>query len=122
MATPANRVPVRIARGTKANLDAAMAAGDLKEGEICYANDENATYVVESGILVAAGRGGASLTPAPEDPADSGAIGEIRFDDDHVYIATATDTWKRAEITTWSSAANPLTPATGDTINYKRRS
>lgn len=55
MATPANRVPVRIARGTKANLDTAMAAGDLKEGEICYATDENAVYVVEGGALEQAG-------------------------------------------------------------------
>lgn len=52
MATPANRVPVRIARGTKANLDTAMAAADLKEGEICYAEDQNALYVVESATLV----------------------------------------------------------------------
>ena len=55
MATPANRVPVRIARGTKANLDTAMAAGDLKEGEICYAEDENGLYVVEGGTLTQAG-------------------------------------------------------------------
>ena len=51
MATPANRVPVRIARGTKANLDTAIAASDLKEGEVCYATDENGLYVVEGGAL-----------------------------------------------------------------------
>ena len=55
MATPANRVPVRIARGTKANLDTAMTAGDLKEGEVCYATDENTLYVVESSTLTQAG-------------------------------------------------------------------
>lgn len=55
MATPANRVPVRIARGTKANLDTAMTAGDLKEGEVCYATDENTLYVVEGGALTQAG-------------------------------------------------------------------
>ena len=55
MATPANRVPVRIARGSKANLDTAIAAGDLKEGEICYATDENGIYVVEGGALTQAG-------------------------------------------------------------------
>jgi len=57
MATPANRVPVRIARGTKANLDTAMAAGDLKEGEISYATDEDSLYVVEGGVLTKAGDG-----------------------------------------------------------------
>ena len=55
MATPANRVPVRIARGSKANLDTAIAAGDLKGGEICYATDENGIYVVEGGVLTQAG-------------------------------------------------------------------
>ena len=55
MATPSNRVPVRIARGSKANLDTAMSAGDLKEGEICYAVDEDSIYVVEGGVLTQAG-------------------------------------------------------------------
>jgi hypothetical protein len=32
-----------------------MAAGDLKEGEVCYATDENLLYVVESGALTSAG-------------------------------------------------------------------
>jgi len=50
MATPSNRVPVRIARGTKAALDAGLA--DLREGEVCYATDENALYVVEGGVLI----------------------------------------------------------------------
>ena len=53
MTTPSNRVPVRIGRGTKANLDTAIAAGDLKEGEICYATDENTLYLIEGGVLTA---------------------------------------------------------------------
>ena len=52
MATPANRLPVRVARGTYSNLDAAIA--DLYEGEVCYATDEKLFYVVESAALVAA--------------------------------------------------------------------
>lgn len=49
MATPANRTPVRIARGTYSNLNGSVA--DLREGEICYATDQNAIYVVEGGVL-----------------------------------------------------------------------
>ncbi len=49
MATPATRTPVRIARGTYANLNASIA--DLLEGEICYATDHNKTYVIEGGAL-----------------------------------------------------------------------
>jgi len=53
MPVPSYRVPVKIARGTYANLSANV--GSLEEGEICYANDENALYVVEGGVLTAAG-------------------------------------------------------------------
>ena len=49
MATPSSRTPIRIARGTYANLNASIL--DLQEGEICYATDENKTYVVEGGAL-----------------------------------------------------------------------
>jgi hypothetical protein len=50
MSTPTTRTPVRIARGTYANLLASIA--DLLEGEICYATDQNQTYVIEGGLLV----------------------------------------------------------------------
>ena len=50
MPTPSNRIPVRVARGNKATLDSLIA--DLFEGELCYAKDEDALYVVEGGALV----------------------------------------------------------------------
>lgn len=54
--TPTKRTPVRIARGLKLDLQASI--GDLLEGEICWAEDENILYVVEgsgaSAHLVAA--------------------------------------------------------------------
>jgi hypothetical protein len=49
MPTPTYRTPVRIARGTYANLNASIT--DLLEGEICYATDQNIFYVKESGVL-----------------------------------------------------------------------
>ena len=49
MPTPSTRTPIRIARGTYSNLNASIL--DLQEGEICYATDENKTYVVEGGAL-----------------------------------------------------------------------
>jgi hypothetical protein len=49
MTTPTTRTPVRIARGTYANLNASIL--DLLEGEICYATDENKVYVIEGGAL-----------------------------------------------------------------------
>ena len=53
MPVPSYRVPVRVARGTKAALDSGLAS--LEEGELCYATDENALYVVEGGVLTVAG-------------------------------------------------------------------
>lgn len=53
MAVPANRVPVRVARGLKSALTANLA--DLYEGEVLYAKDEDQLYVVEGGVLVAMG-------------------------------------------------------------------
>ena len=51
MTTPATRTPVRVARGTYANLNASIL--DLLEGEACYATDQNKIYVVEGGVLIA---------------------------------------------------------------------
>lgn len=51
MTTPATRTPVRVARGTYANLNASIL--DLLEGEVCYATDQNKIYVVEGGVLIA---------------------------------------------------------------------
>ena len=31
----------------------------------------------------------------------TGTAGQIAYDTDHVYICVATDTWKRANISTW---------------------
>lgn len=50
MPTPNPRTPICIARGNLADLQASLA--DLSEGEICYAFDENAQYIVKDGQLV----------------------------------------------------------------------
>lgn len=50
MPTPANRVPVRVARGNKATLDASL--DKLFEGEIVYALDEATLYAVDNAALV----------------------------------------------------------------------
>jgi hypothetical protein len=50
MPTPANRTPIRVARGTYTNLNSSLA--DIQEGEICYATDQDKLYVKEGGSLV----------------------------------------------------------------------
>lgn len=42
-----------------------------------------------------------SLTDAPASSADTGVAGEVRADANYVYVCTATDTWKRAALSTW---------------------
>jgi hypothetical protein len=41
---------------------------------------------------------------APATDSTTGAVGEIRVDDQYIYVCTATDTWKRVElnVTSWS--------------------
>lgn len=93
MATPSSRTPIRIARGTYANLNASIL--DLQEGEICYATDENKTYVVEGG----------ALTPTV-DP-----------DTAVTDVAQTFTAAQRGEITTLTSAAT-VTPDFADSNNY----
>ena len=40
-------------------------------------------------------------TGAPSSATDTGVAGDIRYDSGYVYIAVATNTWKRAALTTW---------------------
>ena len=42
-----------------------------------------------------------ATTGAPSAASDTGVAGEIRYDSGYVYIAVATNTWKRAALTTW---------------------
>ena len=50
MPTPANRTPLRVARGTYSNLNSSIS--DIQEGEICYATDQDKLYVKEGSSLV----------------------------------------------------------------------
>ena len=50
MPTPSTRTPLRIARGTYANLNGSVA--DIQEGEVCYATDQDKLYVKEGSALV----------------------------------------------------------------------
>ena len=63
MATPEQREPIRPARGNKAELDAALAAGDLEVGELVWAFDLVQPFIVvdDGGTLVLEPAGGLSL-------------------------------------------------------------
>lgn len=81
MAVPANRVPVRVARGLKSALTANLA--DLLEGEIVYAKDEDKLYAVEGGALVGLGAdlGASSVGDLTDVTITAAAAGEVlRYD------------------------------------------
>lgn len=92
MPVPSYRVPVRIARGTYANLSTNL--GSLEEGEIVYANDENALYVVEGGILT-------------KSSADLGisSVGDLGD------VDTSTTAPTDGQVLTWDNAASQWEPA-----------
>jgi hypothetical protein len=39
---------------------------------------------------------------APSSATATGTAGEVRFDDNYIYRCTATDTWKRTALSTWT--------------------
>ena len=43
----------------------------------------------------------AALNTAPASASAAGTTGEIRFTADYIYVCTATNTWKRAALSTW---------------------
>jgi len=42
-----------------------------------------------------------TLTSAPSTASSTGVAGQIAYDSGHVYICVATNTWKRATLSTW---------------------
>ena len=73
---------------------------------------EGANYGTDGQVLTSGGSGAsigwedaalsttAHATP-PANAADTGTAGQVAYDDDYVYVCTATDTWKRTAISTW---------------------
>lgn len=53
MPVPSTRTPVRVARGSYANLSTTNALAALDEGEICYATDQQKLYVKQGASLAA---------------------------------------------------------------------
>ena len=65
MGVPSSRTPVRVARGTYANLSTTNALAALQEGEICFATDQDKLYVKEgAGLTSISASSTASPTPS----------------------------------------------------------
>ena len=82
MTVPSTRTPVRIARGSYANLTTVDALASLAEGELAFATDTDQLYVKKGAVLVPVSSSGDGfsgdyndLTNKPSIPAAPGDIG-----------------------------------------------
>ena len=66
MPVPSTRTPVRVARGTYANLSTVDALASLQEGEVCFATDQQKLYVKQGAGLTSISAS-STASPAPSD-------------------------------------------------------
>jgi len=43
----------------------------------------------------------ANTTNAPANSTSTGVLGEVRVDNNYIYVCTSTNNWKRSSISTW---------------------
>lgn len=61
----------------------------------------NAGGINVTGSIAVSGNVNFANTYVPANAAASGTVGQLSWDSSYVYICVATDTWKRANISTW---------------------
>jgi hypothetical protein len=63
--------------------------------------DDNTNKLQVAGSVISTQYRLSALNTAPASATATGTLGEIRIDANHIYVCTATNTWKRAAIATW---------------------
>ena len=109
MPTPANRTPLRVARGTYSNLNSSVS--DIQEGEICYATDQDKLYVKEGSALVSTQAAAVDLSGYAQDSDIGSTIQAFDADTAKTDTAQTFTAAQRATITT-------LTPGTTVTPDF----
>lgn len=75
---------------------------DSANNEIARFTDEGSTGdLIVSRNVQASQFNLSALNTAPSSASDTGTVGEIKIDANHIYVCTATNTWKRVAIATW---------------------
>lgn len=104
MPTPANRTPLRVARGTYSNLNSSVA--DIQEGEVCYATDQNKLYVKEGSALVSTQAADVDLSGYAQDSDIGSTIQAFDADTAKTDAAQTFTAAQRGQVTTLTSAAS----------------
>lgn len=65
-----------------------------------WANEVEVSELSTTALVIGALRKPVLDSP-PASASASGAVGEIRITDSHIYLCTATNTWKRAALSSW---------------------
>ena len=115
MPTPANRTPLRVARGTYSNLNSSVA--DIQEGEVCYATDQNKLYVKEGSALVSTQAAAVDLSGYAQDSDIGSTIQAFDADTAKTDAAQTFTAAQRATITTLTDGAT-ITPDFAASNNY----
>ena len=66
-----------------------------------YHNGSKKIETTSTGTLTTGQMDIAALNTAPASASAAGTLGEIRYTADYIYVCTATNTWKRAALSTW---------------------
>jgi len=106
MPTPANRTPLRVARGTYSNLNSSVA--DIQEGEVCYATDQNKLYVKEGSALVSTQAAAVDLSGYAQDSDIGSSIQAFDADTAKTDTAQTFTAAQRGDITELSGTSFTL--------------
>jgi hypothetical protein len=58
---------------------------------------------ITDGVLAASGGSGLSWSSVPASATASGTAGQIAYDGNYLYVATAANTWERAALSSWAT-------------------
>jgi hypothetical protein len=93
---------------TAATVSAFPATGS-SSGVIYVATDTARAYIWAGAYIEVGANGGGSgiaWSSAPASATATGTAGQIAYDGDYLYVATAANTWERAALSTWTPVAS----------------
>lgn len=93
---PAIAIPVGFVLNQKSNGTIHVRVSNINKHDFIQVNENS----IVLGNLTMSGSLIIETTP-PTSSSESGILGEIRTDENYIYVCTATNTWKRSPLTAW---------------------